>query len=154
MLSSRVVLSEKENIDPNVMMAVPNEKKVSSCRVVNVVEDMKVRAEEMATDSMFTMKPPKQLWNLVKKEMDTKHETGWVGLQRDQFERQVKKVQKETTLGDARSTIESYFQYSGMKDSNRSFLRFSGWYPNPDDETSSRLCMAFWNPELLAYRKT
>ncbi len=116
MLSSRVVLSEKENIDPNVMMAVLNEKKVSSCRVVNVVEEMKVRAEEMATDSMFTMKPPKHLWNLVKKEMDTKHETGWVGLQRDQFERQVKKVRKETTLGDAQSTIESYFQYSGMKD--------------------------------------
>ena len=92
MLSSRVVLSEKENIDPNVMMAVLNEKKVSSCRVVNVVEEMKVRAEEMATDSMFTMKPPKHLWNLVKKVMDTKHETGWVGLQRDQFERQVKKV--------------------------------------------------------------
>ena len=92
MLSSRVILSEKENIYPNVIMAVPNEKKVSTCWVVNVVEDVRVRAEEMATNSQFTMKPPKHLWNLVKKEMDKKHETGWVGLQRDQFECQVKKV--------------------------------------------------------------
>ena len=86
LLASRVILSEKENIDPNVMMAAPNEKKVSSCRVVSVIEDMRIRAEEMATESEFTMKLPKHVWNLVKKEMDTKHETGWVGLQRDQLE--------------------------------------------------------------------
>ena len=52
-------------------------------------------------------------------------------------------MQKETTIGDVQSTIESHFQYSGMKDTNQSFLWFSGWYPNPDDKTSSMLCMAF-----------
>ena len=70
LLASRVLLSEKENIDPNVMMAVPNVKTVSSCWVVNVIEDMRVRAKEMATDSEFT--------NLVKKEMDTNtNRMGW-----------------------------------------------------------------------------
>ena len=94
------------------------------------------------------------IWTMLKKQMDEKYES-WTGLRRDQVINLVKNTRTELNQGNAISLIEDDPNYSRMKDSKFSFLRYDACFPNPDDETKDMMrIMVFGNPELLRLLKS
>ncbi len=125
--------------------------------MVNVTQEMYMRTRELATDPNLRTKGPKDIWPIIKDEMDIKYpsSTGllWHGMLRDQVTRLVSHTRNELGMGNSVSTIENTLEYSQMTDAPWSFLRFSATLPDPDNEPEMMRFMMFGNPEVTRLLK-
>ena len=114
-------------------------------RPIDVEEEMKVRADELALENLAT--EPNKIAKQILREMTDEHGISWVGLGRDQIIGRVRRARANMNHGDAFRTVENT-TYAKMTDSNEFFLQKHECWPDRSSGVLQRI-MAFANPALL-----
>ena len=115
-------------------------------RVVNVCEDMKQFADNLATANLNVR--PADIWTQTRNEMDRLHsDTGWTGHQKHFITDRVRRIRSNLNHGDAFRSVENS-HYALMTDSNRPFLQHHSCIPDRNEPGKWQRIMVFSNPSL------
>ena len=115
---------------------------------INYTSYMKKRTDELALENLHLK--PKQIWDLVSKEMNEMHST-WKGMTDFQVTTRVRNIRSKLQGSDLVRNIEDS-DLAKMRNSNKTFLQFNTTIADDTKEqvTFERI-MGFGNPYLFYY---